>query len=120
MFDFKSSRGTGPLSGPRGRGQRGNGQNANGPRHSSSWRSGVARPPLDQWIGAPAPDCTAPRRTGATAYRTTDESQTTYNVEIPAASAVTMDINPTINNLTLDAASSSLNIEAARSFCSHR
>ena len=45
--------------------------------------------------------------------------QTTYDVEIPAASAVTMDINPTIDNLTLDAASSSLNIEAARSF-SHR
>ncbi|MGC1722661.1 MAG: hypothetical protein WA746_27095, partial [Isosphaeraceae bacterium] len=37
-------------------------------------------------------------------------SPTTFNVEIPAASAVTQDISATIDNLTLDDATSSLNI----------
>ena len=69
---------------------------------------------MDKWVGGSGNlHSTAANWSNGVPNNT---AQTTYDVEIPAASAVTMDINPTINNLTLDAASSSLNIEAARSF----
>src|SRR5208337_1568072 len=40
---------------------------------------------------------------------------TTFDVEIPAGSAVTQDINATIDDLTLDAATSSLSIASSLS-----
>ena len=71
---------------------------------------------LDLWTGGGGTNLYSNAANWSLGVVPNNTAQTTYDVEIPAASAVTMDINPTIDNLTLDAASSSFSIEAARSF----